>query len=223
MKIFMKIFASKKNQQFSWKVSSTFFFKLFSSKFSLRFFFRICFRIAGQEFSPGSNGGTPRLQIDLGKKIQTIFDSWLSGPGKLQHCPEKGELTVGNPSPTSTNTLFFPPNHSPPIVIDSRPDFAYDTSPIAGRSHQSFSSSGACGTCVSYDMHLRKLFTPLPHKYFVPHVFSPTLPPPRWHIDNPSRTHVLPPNKPNQLLLRVWYPCAVWRASASFSIIFEVL
>ena len=76
-------------------------------------------------------------------------------------------------------SLFFPPNHSPPIVIDSRPDFAYDTSPIAGRSHQSFSSSGACGTCVSYDMHLRKLFTPLPHKYFVPHVFSPTLPPPR--------------------------------------------
>ena len=139
--------------------------------------------LADQEFSPGSNGGTPRLQIDLGKKIQTIFDSWLSGPGKLQHCPDWPRISqifeisalVGNPSPTSTNTLFSPPNHSPPIVIDSRPDFAYDTSPIAGRSHQSFSSSGACGTCVSYDMHLRKLFTPLPHKYFVPRVFSPTL------------------------------------------------
>ena len=49
------------------------------------------------------------------------------------------------------------------------------------------------------------------------HVYSLQLSsPPRWHIDNPSRTHVLPPKKPNQLLLRVWYPCAVWRASASF-------
>ena len=61
------------HKHFSWK--------LFASKFSLRFFFRICFRIAGQEFSPGSNGGTPRLQIGLGKKIQTIFDSrvWAEG------------------------------------------------------------------------------------------------------------------------------------------------
>ena len=81
--------------------------------------------LADQDFSPGSNGGTPRLQIDLGKKIQTIFDSWLSGPGKLQHCPDWPRISqifeisalVGNPFPTSTNTLFFPPNHSPPIVI----------------------------------------------------------------------------------------------------------
>ena len=34
-----------------------------------------------------------------------------------------------------------------------------------------FSSSGACGTCVSYDMHLRKLLTPLSHKDLVPHLF----------------------------------------------------
>ena len=153
------------------------FFKIF-----ITIFFRICFPIADQEFSPGSNGGTPRLQIDLGKKIQTIFDSRLSGSGKTPALSRKRRTDrisqifeisalVGNPSPTSTNTLFFPPNHSPPIVIDSRPDFAYDTSPIAGRSHQSFSSSGACGTCVSYDMHLRKLLTPLSHKDLVPHLF----------------------------------------------------
>ena len=72
---------------------STIFHQHFSGKFSSRilhrkifirqnhqnfhydFFSSDFFPIVGQEFSPGSNGGTPRLQIGLGKKIQTIFDS----------------------------------------------------------------------------------------------------------------------------------------------------
>ncbi len=33
------------------------------------------FFLSGLEFSPESNGGPPRLQIGLGKKIQTIFGS----------------------------------------------------------------------------------------------------------------------------------------------------
>ena len=78
-KMFIKNFASK---NFPLTFSSTFSSTFFISKFSLRLFFRICFPIAGQEFSPGSNGGTPRLQIGLGKKIQTIFDSRLSSEGE---------------------------------------------------------------------------------------------------------------------------------------------
>ena len=124
------IFSSKifHQQYFHENFHKHFSWKLFASKFSLRFFFRIFFRIAGHEFSPGSNGGTPRLQIDLGKKIQTIFDSRLSGSGKTPALSRKRRTDrisqifeisalVGNPSPTSTNILFFPPNHSLPIVI----------------------------------------------------------------------------------------------------------
>ena len=79
--------------------------------------------LADQEFSPGSNGGTPRLQIDLGKKIQTIFGSGktsaLSRKRITDRISQIFEISalVGNPSPTSTNILFFPPNHSLPIVI----------------------------------------------------------------------------------------------------------
>ncbi len=59
-----------------------------------------------------------------------------------------------------------------------------------------FSSSGACGFCVSYDMDLRKLLTPLSHKDLVPHLNpSNSLPLPTKMITLPKYMCCLPINE----------------------------
>ena len=222
----INISSSYKNIFFLDNFSSTFFSGISSrilhrkifirqnhQNFHYDFFSSDFFPIVGQEFSPGSNGGTPRLQIGLGKKIQTIFDSstfffklsksknvfqknrlfcmnasirwqfnefsWFPVRENSLFTPalsEKGELTIPNfrnldqPS-TSINTLI-PPPPSPQTIrpqssSDSRLDFGYHL----------FSSSGACGSCVSNDMYLRKLLTPLSHKYLVHIDFVSNSPP----------------------------------------------
>ena len=80
-----------------------------------------------------------------------------------------------------------------------------------------FSSSGACGSlCFEWYVISENCSHHCHINIWSTSISFPTLLPPSWHIDSPSKTHVLPPNKRNQLLLRVWHPCAVWRAGASF-------
>ena len=70
----------------------------------------------------------------------------------------------------NTNKHLDPPSPQtirPQSSSDSRLDFGYHL----------LSSSGACGSCVSNDMYLRKLLTPLSHKYLVHIDFVSNSPP----------------------------------------------
>ncbi len=161
------IFSSKNvhQQYFHENFHKHFSWKLFASKFSLRFFSRIYSRsriFTRIEWWYSQAPNRPREEDTDDFRFPTFGKTpALSRKRRTDRISQIFEISalVGNPSPTSTNILFFLQTIRSQSSSDSRPDFAYDTSPIAGRSHQSFSSSGACGTCVSYDASQKTVHT----------------------------------------------------------------